>query len=91
MPREVTDMQRNPAAPTNQDTSHPTMTSISLNGETRDVPTASSIADLVATLDRGSRGIAVAVNREVVPRARWSECVLQAGDRVDVVQAIGGG
>ena len=67
------------------------MTSITLNGETRDVTTASSIADLVATLDRGPRGIAVAVNREVVPRARWSEHVLKAGDRVDVVQAIGGG
>ena len=67
------------------------MTSISFNGETRDLPTSSSVADLVATLDRAPRGIAVAVNREVVPRARWSERVLEAGDRVDVVPAIGGG
>ena len=68
-----------------------TMTSISLNGETHEVRAASSLADLVATLDRAPRGIAVAVNREVVPRHRWSERVLEAGDRVDVVQAIGGG
>ena len=67
------------------------MTSILLNGETREVRAASSVADLVATLDRAPRGIAVAVNREVVPRNRWTERVLEAGDRVDVVQAIGGG
>ena len=68
-----------------------TKTSILVNGEPRDVPASSSVADLVATLDRGPRGVAVAVNREIITRGRWSERVLEAGDRVDVVQAIGGG
>jgi sulfur carrier protein len=45
----------------------------------------------VASLDLTGKGIAVAVNREVVPRQLWPQRQLQPQDRVDIVQAIGGG
>ena len=38
-----------------------------------------------------TRGIAVAVNGEVVPRQRWEFRLLKAGDRVDIVGAVQGG
>ncbi|MDF3036543.1 MAG: thiS, partial [Paucimonas sp.] len=37
------------------------------------------------------KALAVAINREVVPRSQWVERVLQPSDRVDIVRAIGGG
>lgn len=37
------------------------------------------------------QGLAVAVNREVVPRGQWTLRILCAGDKVDIVRAIGGG
>lgn len=39
----------------------------------------------------GRDGIAVAVNGEVVPKGAWSEKVLQAGDRVEIIRAVQGG
>jgi sulfur carrier protein len=52
-----------------------------------------TVADLLDRLGLGSvsSGIAVAVNNEVVPRARWSETVLQDGDAVEIVRAVAGG
>ena len=46
---------------------------------------------LIATLDLSNQSLAVAINRQVVPRHRWRETLLHANDRVDVVRAIGGG
>lgn len=52
-----------------------------------------SIADLVAARDggRAARGIAVAVNDEVVPRASWETFIPHAGDRIEIVTAVQGG
>lgn len=64
---------------------------ITVNGQPVQVAPQSTLADLIESLNRPARGVAVAVNREVVPRRMWAERVLNAGDRVDVVNAIGGG
>ena len=64
---------------------------ITLNGEPRRVAGDSAVADLMSTLNQPARGIAVAVNREVLPRATWPTRRLNAGDRVEIVKAIGGG
>jgi sulfur carrier protein len=63
---------------------------IRLNGEERDVD-AASIAELVASLGLEGRMIAVERNLEVVPKSRYSETLLQDGDRIEVVHMIGGG
>ena len=67
------------------------MMRIRLNGEDREIPEASTIADLLAALGLRRDGVAVAVNRRVVPRSRHAEHALAAGDEVEVIQAVGGG
>lgn len=64
---------------------------IELNGEPYRLESSATLQDLVAALDLTGKALAVAVNRQVVPRQRWSEHNLQAADKVDVVRAIGGG
>lgn len=54
---------------------------------------AATIAQLLDAkgVDPARRGIAVAVNGAVVPRARWPEHALSAGDSVEIIQARQGG
>lgn len=64
---------------------------ITVNGEPREVPPGTSVADVVASLVTDPRGLAVAVDRTVVPRARWAETVMADGASVEVVTAAAGG
>lgn len=64
---------------------------IELNGAAHVVTPPHSLQQLVDTLELAGKGIAVAVNREVVPRQQWPQRLLQPHDRVDIVRAIGGG
>ena len=64
---------------------------ILVNGRPRAVEDRITVGKLVkASLPPGRR-VAVEVNEEIVPRARHGSHVLQPGDRVEIVQAIGGG
>ena len=66
---------------------------ITVNGESRDLPagaTIASVVELFAVAPQG-RGVAVAVGGEVVPRTDWSQTRLSDGDRVEVVAAVQGG
>lgn len=67
------------------------MIDIELNGAPHRVAEHQNLQDLIASLELANQALAVAVNREVVPRQRWQERSLQARDRVDIVRAIGGG
>jgi sulfur carrier protein len=64
---------------------------IELNGAPHPVAENLNVQDLIASLDLANKSLAVAINREVVPRSKWTERVLQPSDRVDIVKAIGGG
>jgi sulfur carrier protein len=64
---------------------------IRLNGEAHMLPEGGSIADLIRSLELAGKALAVAVNRQVVPRGQWEQRALQASDQVDIVRAIGGG
>ncbi len=64
---------------------------IVVNGTPREVEPQMPLVDLLATLDLGERRFAVEVNETVVPRSRHAQYRLAAGDRVEIVQAIGGG
>ena len=68
-----------------------TTISIELNGEARTVADSDSVQDLIDALSLTNQALAIAVNREVVPRAKWREHRFVSGDKVDVVRAIGGG
>jgi sulfur carrier protein len=50
-----------------------------------------TVAELVGAWCRSPRGVAVARNREVIPKSRWAEVVLEAGDTVEIVTAAAGG
>jgi sulfur carrier protein len=64
-----------------------------LNGETADLRPGASVAQAVAATGAppDGRGVAAAVDGEVVPRERWQEIELADGQRVEVVQAVQGG
>ena len=67
------------------------MVAIELNGEAREVRAEDCIQDLIDALSLTNQALAIAINREVVPRARWRERRFAVGDKVDIVKAIGGG
>lgn len=64
---------------------------IELNGAPHPLPAQTDVQALIASLDLLGKSLAVAINREVVPRSAWPQRMLQPGDRVDIVRAIGGG
>lgn len=64
---------------------------IVLNGHEEDVASHATLADLVASAGLAGRRIAIEVNREIVPRSDYAARRLVAGDRIEVVHAIGGG
>lgn len=64
---------------------------IVLNGTQTPVAPDSTLADLVAALAMPERGIAIALDGEVVPRRAWPDTGLPAGARVEVVTAMQGG
>lgn len=54
---------------------------------------AATVADFLAqqAVEAGPRGIAVALNGSVVPRAAWSATLLKPGDNIEIVRAMQGG
>ena len=67
------------------------MIPITVNGQPRDVPAGSSLADLVAQLADSPQALATAVNQEFVARVARAARILQAGDQVYTFQPITGG
>ena len=64
-----------------------------VNGEPTQVADDATVAAVLERLDvqRPRRGLAVAVDAEVVPRSEWDAHALHDGDRVEVLTAIQGG
>ncbi len=64
---------------------------IIVNDETRDIPDGSTVAELLALLKMEPRYLAVERNLELIPRARHADCVLEPGDKLEIVTLVGGG
>ena len=64
---------------------------IIVNGETQDVSDKLTAAQLVENMGISGSRIAMEVNLEIVPRSIYAEYVFKAGDKVEVVHAVGGG
>lgn len=64
---------------------------ILLNGSPRAVPAPCTVAGLLREAGHGERRVAVEVNGEIVPRSAHASRLLAEGDRVEIVQALGGG
>lgn len=73
---------------------------VTVNGRPREVPAGATVVSVLELLEAtpgvlaagpGARGVAVAVDGEVVPRRRWASLTLREGDGVEVLAAIAGG
>ena len=62
-----------------------------VNGEPRALAPDATVADLVSSWCPSPEGIAVARNREVVPRSEWATTPLSPHDVVEIVTAAAGG
>jgi thiazole synthase len=67
------------------------MINLTINGEPRNLPAPVSVAELLAQLGFDRRPVAVEVNEAVVPRARYPEHRVAAGDRIEIATLVGGG
>ncbi|MCP5473765.1 MAG: sulfur carrier protein ThiS [Lysobacterales bacterium] len=65
--------------------------SIRLNGEIKEVPAGISISGLLQLAGYGERRVAIERNGEIVPRSQHLITEVAANDRIEIVQAIGGG
>jgi len=64
---------------------------IAVNGKPRKVGEGWTVSRLIQDLHLNPAGIAVAVNRSVVPQSQRSELELRETDTVEIIQAVGGG
>jgi thiamine biosynthesis protein ThiS len=67
-----------------------------INGEPRTLadpapPAQFTLATLIESLSMKPDRVAVELNRDIVPRDRWSETPLKDGDRLEIVHFVGGG
>ena len=68
------------------------MIKVMINGEPRYLASPSRLADLVA-IEAGedSKGVAVGLNRRVIPRPKWSRIEVAEGDEVEIIAPFAGG
>lgn len=64
---------------------------LTVNGTAMELPVQTTIAALLVQQDMATRRLAVEVNGTVVPRSQHDTVQLKDGDRVEIIQAIGGG
>ena len=67
------------------------MMTIVLNGEDKQIDSQSNIEQLLKSLNLDDKRLAVEINQKIIPRSNFSSHILNESDRVEIVQAIGGG
>ena len=67
------------------------MTTIILNGENKQIDNNTTITQLLQTLDLVNKRLAVEINQQLIPRSDFTSHTLNELDKVEIVQAIGGG
>ncbi|MFK7817350.1 MAG: sulfur carrier protein ThiS [Planctomycetaceae bacterium] len=64
---------------------------ITINGEEKNVLDELTVSGLLEQLEIRSKFCAVERNKELVPRGQHANCILQPGDRLEIVTLVGGG
>lgn len=64
---------------------------VEINGETRSLSVNTSLQQLVAELGLENKRLAIEINSEIVPRSEYPKYLIQDADKIEIVQAIGGG
>ena len=62
-----------------------------VNGASREVPSGLTVRGLLEHLALTDGPVAVEINRAIVPRAKHVECMVSAGDAIEIVHFVGGG
>lgn len=64
---------------------------VQVNGEAMELPAGATVAALVEKMALTGKRLAVEINEDIVPRSQHPKFVVNDGDRIEVVHAIGGG
>lgn len=64
---------------------------ILVNGENRETPQGTTILTLLDQLGLNAGRVAIEYNRQILPKLKWSETKVAPGDRLEIVQFVGGG
>lgn len=64
---------------------------IHVNGETRETGAGTSVVTLLEQLGLPTARVAIEYNMQILPRAKWESTCLAPGDRLEIVQFVGGG
>jgi thiamine biosynthesis protein ThiS len=64
---------------------------LTINGESREYMSASTLTALVEQLGMKSDRLAIELNRQIVPRNQWEQTALKDGDKLEIVHFVGGG
>lgn len=64
---------------------------VTINGEPREFPSPISVSDLLQQLELADKRIAVEINEAIIPKGQHPQTLLQGGDQVEIIHAIGGG
>lgn len=64
---------------------------VTVNGESREVPADLVVDALLTHLGLRQDRVAIERNLEILPRPQWLTTAVQAGDRFEIVQLVGGG
>jgi len=64
---------------------------VSINGEPRQLPQAISVTAFIEVMGYSGKRIALERNGEIVPRSAFANAILNDGDQLEIVVAVGGG
>tara|TARA_Y100000814_G_C12086933_1_gene318707 strand:+ start:25 stop:225 length:201 start_codon:yes stop_codon:yes gene_type:complete len=64
---------------------------LSINGETKNFTNSMNLSKLLEVLKIQINGVAVAINMEIVSRNKYDATILNDGDEIEIVRAVGGG
>ena len=67
------------------------MLHVEINGETQDFADGMLVKAMLEVLELSGDGIAVEINREIIPRRAHAETALKDGDKIEIVTFVGGG
>lgn len=67
------------------------MISLAINGQPAELPQAMTVAALLEARGLAGKRVAVERNGEIVPKSQHASVAIQAGDRLEIVVAVGGG
>lgn len=64
---------------------------LTLNGKNFDAPNKCSISDLIVALGYENKNIAIEVNEIIIAKSRHNSFNLKEGDKIEIIEAVGGG